>query len=751
MSALPRVRTTRRTGRTAPRVLLAGVTAVAALVAPSIATANAATPHHSDNVQPRAMAGARSAAKAKPGNPAPSYNGLALTPPMGWNDWSYYQCNIDENLILQQAKALVDKGLAKAGYDTVTIDDCWMAKTRDADGNLQADSTRFPDGIKYIADKVHAMGLKFGIYEDSGTSTCGGYPGSWGHYTQDADQFAAWGVDYVKLDGCNVPSVAGQTAEQTYAQAYTEFSKALQATGRPIVFSDSAPAYFQGTSQWQDVIGLSSKISNLWREGADTALGQESGAAKWNAIAYNYSYNVGLGQYAGPGHWNDPDFLLTGDSGLSTTQMQSQMSLWSVMAAPLISSTDITQLSPSATKILTNKAIIAVDQDKLGIQGSIVQQGTNYDVIAKPLAGGDVAVVLFNKSNAAQKISTTADNIGVKGSGPYRLTDLVTGARTASTGVIAADVPADGTVMYRVHPNATGTNLPPAASVDITAASLKAGKPGRVTVTVSNNGPTAMKKAKVTLAVPNGWTVQPKRQTLGRIRAGASAPAVFTVTSTKPQPGPNDDVLTAGVAATSKHGTVDLTGYFDLLRNVAYSNIAAAYNNVGVTSTDDPTPGNFDGTGNSFNAELLAAQGLTPGATVTANGYSFTWPNVAPGVADNVQAAGQLIKLSGTGDTLAFLGSEAGDRSDTVTVHYTDGSTSTGTVGFPNWSFSDATEFGAKLAFSTKGRNTPTGLADTAYDYRLFTNTVPVDPGKQVASVELPQDSSIHIFAWTIG
>ena len=172
---------------------------------------------------------------------------------------------------------------------------------------------------------------------------------------------------------------------------------------------------------------------------------------------------------------------------------------------------------------------------------------------------------------------------------------------------------------------------------------------------------------------------------------------------------------------------------------------------VATTGGAHRTPATSAGPGNSSNAELLAGQGLTPGAEVSANGYTFTWPNVAPGVADNVIAAGQLIKLAGSGSTLAFLGSEAGDSTGAVTVHYTDGSTSTANVGFPNWSFSDPTEFGAKLAFSTKGRNTPTGLSDTAYDYRLFTNTIPLDAGKQVASVELPQNSSIHVFAWSIG
>lgn len=749
MSAPTRSSSTPIRKRRARTVALVGATALVTLAAPTIATAQAATPGGPGGVQPRATVGARSATKPKPGNTDPSYNGLALTPPMGWNDWSYYQCNIDEKLILKQAKALVDKGLAKAGYDTVTIDDCWMAKTRDATGNLQADSKTFPHGIKYLADKVHGMGLKFGIYEDSGTTTCGGYPGSWGHYDQDAKQFASWGVDYVKLDGCNVPTVDGETSEQTYARIYTEFSKALQATGRPMVFSNSAPAYFQGTPQWHDVIGRAPKISNLWREGADTALEQQSGATKWNAISYNYGYNVGLERYAGPGHWNDPDFLLAGDSGLSTIEMQSQMSLWAIMAAPLISSTDVAALTPAEAKILSNKAIINVDQDKLGVQGSIVQQGSNYDVLAKPLAGGDVAVVLFNKGNAAQKISTTADNAGARTGGPYRLTDLVTGAKTASNGLIAADVPAHGSVTYRVHSNASAA-LAPAASLNVSAGKLTANKPGRVTVTVSNDGPTPITGANVKLAVPAGWSAQPKSQRLGRIAAGQSAPVVFTVTSTKPHAGPNNDELSASVDYRSKAGDGSVTGYFNRLINVAYSSLSAASNNVGVTSGQDPKPGNFDGSGNSFNAELLAEKGLTPGATVQANGYDFTWPNVAPGVADNVQAAGQLIKLSGTGNTLALLGSGVGDRADTVTVHYSDGSTSSGTAGFPNWSFSDANEFGAKLAFSTKGRNTPSGLSDTAYDYRLFTNTIPLSAGKQVSSVELPDNSSLHVFAWTV-
>ncbi|GAB3797043.1 hypothetical protein GCM10028798_07690 [Humibacter antri] len=677
---------------------------------------------------------------------ASSYNGLALTPPMGWNDWSYYQCNINEKLILDQGAALVSSGLAKKGYDTVTIDDCWM-QSRDASGTLVANPTTFPDGMKYIGDKLHAMGLKFGIYEDSGTYTCGGYPGSWGHYKQDADTFASWGVDYVKLDGCNVPSVAGQSAAQTYINAYNQFSKALVDSGRPIVFSDSAPAYFQGTSDWQTVIAASSKVANLWREGADTALGQQSAAAKWSAIAYNYSYNEPLGQYAGPGHWNDPDFLLAGDSGLTTTEMQSQMSLWAEMAAPLISSTDLTKLSPAALAVLGNDRIIAVDQDALGAQGHVVQQGTGYDVLTKPLSNGDVSVVLFNKGTSSQTISTTAATAGLKGSGPFTLTELVSGERSVTNGVISADVPAHGTVMYRVAPGA-GKKIAPAVSLSFTNGAEKEGAPRTIDVTMTNNGPTMINKADVTLTAPSGWTVTPSSKRTHVIRSGGSVTESFAATGPTPPPGPHTDELTATVSYRSRSTTATVTGVDDLFSNVPYPNLAAAFNNVGVTDLSNYAAGNFDGYQNSFSAEQLKAAGVTPGSTIDFGGATFTWPTAAAGTNDNVQANGQTIVANGSGSKLAFLGSEAGDVQDTVTVTYTDGTTSTGQLGFPNWSFSPANEFGSQVAVSTQGRNTPSGYADAAYAYRVFYNSIPLTTGKTIASVTLPSNASIHVFAF---
>jgi hypothetical protein len=385
------------------------------------------------------------------GNSGPAWNGLALTPPMGYNNWSYYQCHINEDLILSQAKALVSSGLAKKGYDTITIDDCWMTKARNADGTLAADPQKFPHGMAWMGQQVHALGLKFGIYEDAGDKTCGGFAGSWNHFQQDADTFAKWKVDYIKLDGCNVPDVPGKTKEEAYRYAYKAFSDAILKTHRKMVYSESAPAYFQNTpDDWYRVLGWVAQYGNLWREGADIALGQYSGVRKWRSLNYNYSYNVGLWKYAGPGHWNDADFLLVGDSGLSDDEMQSQMSLWAIMAAPLISSTDLTKISPSALAILGNTDVISVDQDPAGVQGHIVQFGETYDVLAKPLANGDVAVVLYNKGDTPKKIKTTASLVGLKDTSSLKLKNLVSKATTTSKGDIQATVPSHASVIYRI-------------------------------------------------------------------------------------------------------------------------------------------------------------------------------------------------------------------------------------------------------------------------------------------------------------
>ncbi|HEV3357311.1 MAG TPA: ricin-type beta-trefoil lectin domain protein [Pseudonocardiaceae bacterium] len=380
---------------------------------------------------------------------------LAPTPPMGFNDWAHYQCDYTEQTILANADALVSTGLAAKGYDTVTIDDCWPAKTRDANGNLVADSTRFPDGMAYVGDYLHQRGLKFGIYEDAGTSTCGGYPGSWGHFQQDAQTFASWGVDYLKLDGCNLPTVSGETTEQVYQSAYSQEAAALAKVNRPIVFSESAPAYFQGQPDWYSVLTWVKQYGQLWREGYDIATYDSSNpnASRWNSVLTNYGYNNPIGRYSGPGNWNDPDFLIAGDGGLSIDESRSQVALWAMMAAPMIMSSDIGQLSAASVAVLGNSDVIAVDQDSLGKQGTVAAQNGTTDVLYRPLANGDRAVAILNRSGSSITTSTTAAAVGFTAPNcTYSVKDLWAGTTSTSTGTIGATIPAHGTAIFRVTP-----------------------------------------------------------------------------------------------------------------------------------------------------------------------------------------------------------------------------------------------------------------------------------------------------------
>ncbi|MCC9306169.1 NEW3 domain-containing protein [Kitasatospora sp. RB6PN24] len=686
------------------------------------------------------------ASSAAPGAVA-QYPDYSPTPPMGWNDWSYYQCGIDEKTILGNAQALVTTGLARKGYDTVTIDDCWMSQQRDAKGDLVANPALFPDGMAYVGQQLHKLGLKFGIYEDAGTSTCGGYPGSLDHWQQDADLFASWDVDYVKLDGCNVPTKAGETDEQSYRDTYTAMSRALLNTRRHIVFSISAPAYFQGAANWDSVIGWSAQLGNLWREGADIALGQDPD--KWSSIDYNYSYNVGLTALQRPGRWNDPDFLLAGDSGLSQDEIQSQVSLWAMMAAPLISSTDLTHLSPTALAVLGNRDVIAVDQDRLGIQGSVVQHGAGYDVLSKPLADGDRAVALFNSSDSAQTISTTAAQAGLPVAGGYKLDDLVSKTATNTTGVIAAGVPPHATVLYRVHPTADHGPAPATAISwrDVSTPQL----PGTYQITLTDNGTVPLTDGRLQISAPAGWTVAPDTVALPRVAPGGTASATVTVRGPQGAPGTTVTTITATASYRAHSSKVDtVSGEQTIVQTVPYPSLAAAFNDVGATDESDTTPGNFDGGGDSYSSQALAKAGATAGATISANGLSFTWPAAAAGANDNVSATGQEITFSGQGQALGFLGAEAGFTSGTVTVTYTDGTASTGQLGFPNWCCAPTDAYGAKTAFTTDHRNTPSGPANYGTSYGVFTNTVPLTPGKTVRSVTLPDAPAIHVFALTV-
>ncbi|MFJ3202273.1 ricin-type beta-trefoil lectin domain protein [Streptomyces sp. NPDC086989] len=389
---------------------------------------------------------------------------LALTPPMGWNNWAHYMCDIDEAKVVANADALVSSGLAAKGYDTVTVDDCWMTKSRDADGSLVVDTQKFPHGMAWLGTHLHSKGLKFGIYEDAGSLTCERYPGSGSpegggpdHYAQDARQFASWKVDYVKMDGCNLWVPPGTTKEQAYRDAYGAVAAALRGSGRDMVLSASAPAYFQqgewGGSDWHKVLGWVGESGQLWREGKDIKVYNAAAPAtsRWSSVLGNYGYNRWLGRYAGPGNWNDPDFLIAGAPGLTEAESRSQVGLWAMMAAPFILSSQVSELTPAGLAALGNTDLIALDQDPMGRQGAVLSANATFEVLARPLANGDRAVAVLNRSGSTRDISVPLSDIGLTAC-TVDAKDLWSGRSTEVSTSLTGRLAAHDTAVWRLAP-----------------------------------------------------------------------------------------------------------------------------------------------------------------------------------------------------------------------------------------------------------------------------------------------------------
>jgi alpha-galactosidase len=367
-----------------------------------------------------------------PGQPLPvaAPIGAAPTPPLGWNSWNGFGCDVSDALIRQTADAIVASGMRAAGYEYVTIDDCWMAPARDADGRLVPDPKKFPYGMKALAAYVHAHGLKLGIYSSAGTQTCAGYPGSLDHEAADARSFAAWGVDYLKYDNCYDD---GRPA----AERYEAMAEALRATSRPIVLSLCEWGENQPWSGWGGQVG-----GSLWRTTDDIT-------DTWTGVMANLEQQVGLDRYSGPDAWNDPDMLEVGNGGMTETEYRAQFSLWAVLNAPLIAGNDVRKMSAATRAILTNRDVLAVDQDWAGRQGYRVRAGGGTEVWAKPMSDGSVAVVLLNRGLAPASMSVPATALGLP-AGALRVRNLWTGATT--TGPLVADVPPHGVVMDRIWP-----------------------------------------------------------------------------------------------------------------------------------------------------------------------------------------------------------------------------------------------------------------------------------------------------------
>ena len=382
-------------------------------------------------------------------------NGLALTPPMGWLSWERFACNVDctnypdtcisEKLIMRQADAMIEKGLDKLGYHYVIVDDCWLADTRDkVTGELVANKERFPNGMAYLVTYIHSLGLKFGIYEDVGYETCGGFPGSWQHEQLDATTFAKWGVDYVKLDGCYL-NLSRMDA------AYQLMGKSLNLTKRPMVYSCSWPFYIWNGGLEMNYTLLMSTC-NLWRNYYDISDSWKSITSIIKFYAMNQAWIAPL---AGPGHWNDPDMILVGDFSLSKSQSQVQFGMWAMFSAPLILSVDLTNVQEYALDILTNKDVIAIDQDSKGQQARMVFNSSDglWSVFKKELSDScfAVAVLYLRDFGFPTKYQLKFDLID-KTHSAFNVKDLFDGSVGNFTGSMTLSVNPNGIKLLKLSP-----------------------------------------------------------------------------------------------------------------------------------------------------------------------------------------------------------------------------------------------------------------------------------------------------------
>ena len=318
---------------------------------------------------------------------AQKFEGLAMTPPMGWNSWNTFQTNISEKLVKETADKMVSSGMKDAGYQYLVLDDGWMAMERDSAGNLVPDPQKFPNGMRELVDYVHSKGLKFGLYNCAGTKTCAGYPGTRGYEYQDARFYASLGIDYLKFDWCNTEGINAK-------EAYTTMSKALKKAGRPIVFS---LCEWGSNKPWL----WAENVGQLWRTTGDISAVFDGyidhGTWKQAGVMLIADQQQGLAKYAGPGHWNDPDMLEVGN-GMTQNEDRAHFSLWCMFAAPLIAGNDITKMSKTTDDILTNKEVIAIDQDKAGYEGYKYKTMDSVEVYVKPLSNNNWAVCFLNRS-----------------------------------------------------------------------------------------------------------------------------------------------------------------------------------------------------------------------------------------------------------------------------------------------------------------------------------------------------------------
>lgn len=493
---------------------------------------------------------------------------LASMPPMGWNSWNAFgngqaghQPPISEQVVKEIADRMVETGMRDAGYEYVVVDGGWRALTRDENGEMQADREFFPSGMKALGDYIHSEGLKFGLHQPVDETDCAGVTPGTGSapgdtYAEkaqfDATTFAEWGVDYIKFDWCGEPDGRpdGMSIREWKQYTYGAMGDALEATGRGIVYSISEYGHADPW-EWAADTG-----ANLWRTTADVhPCWMRTGSSGAIGFVDAIDRNASTAPYAAPGHWNDPDMLVLGAArdfgasctgGLTDTEGRAHFSMWAIMASPLMAGSDLRNDSAATLETLTNREVIAVNQDALGVQGSRVRDDGDQEVWVKPLANGDYAVALFNRGESPATITTSADEIGVdRRSSGYVLRDLWAHEDRFSADAISASVPSHGVTMFRVSPG-DPEDAPPSTPLSVTAPDFVAGDPGEVTATLRNNGRTALEDLALTLEVPSGWAAEPEGSTHQTLPPGMSAEATWNVRpSNSAEPGSHELVAQA--------------------------------------------------------------------------------------------------------------------------------------------------------------------------------------------------------------
>jgi alpha-galactosidase len=385
-------------------------------------------------------------------------------PPMGFNNWARFQCNLNETLFTTTADAMAKNGLLSAGYKTINLDDCWSKKERNAKGELEWNTTLFPHGLPWLGDYLHTRGFDFGIYTNSGNMSCGWYPGSQDYEEVDSKTFEKWGVDYLKVDGCHMDLQKGRSYYEEFEYRYKLWHEVLHTKlKKPFVFSQSAPAYFspnfhldQNNTEWYRTMDYVRKNGELARHSDDIKVYGDNPTnifepgGHWESMMNNYIMEVRLSRYQSCGFFNDPDFLIVDWPDLSLDEKKTHFALWSSFSAPLILSAWIPDVKKEELDYLTNKDIIAVDQDALCEQATLVSQSTTIDVLTKNLANGDRLLTIFNKNNKTTTAKVAIERLGIDSDAQYTAKDLWTGKTNTVRKEISVKLKSHETAIYRI-------------------------------------------------------------------------------------------------------------------------------------------------------------------------------------------------------------------------------------------------------------------------------------------------------------